>query len=114
MTIVFAVLFMKKIGYVLQKKSLPYIAGMYTLSDLSRSGSIIHNIPTAVIHPIATAAIVRFFPFLLNVTYSQYARGGFWELLFVGIINFVMVLLCMYLFSENINNHILLPSRPYH
>lgn len=38
----------------------------------------------------------------VNVTYSQYARGGFWELLFVGIINFVMVLLCMYLFSENI------------
>ena len=31
-TIVFAVLFMKKIGYVLQKKSLPYIAGMFLLS----------------------------------------------------------------------------------
>lgn len=33
-----------------------------------------------------------------GVTYAQYARGGFWELLFVSIINFVMVLLCMYLF----------------
>lgn len=37
-----------------------------------------------------------------NVTYAQYARGGFWELLFVSIINFVMVLLCMYIFPENI------------
>lgn len=37
-----------------------------------------------------------------NVTYAEYARGGFWELLFVSIINFIMVLLCMYLFSENI------------
>lgn len=36
-----------------------------------------------------------------GMTYSQYARGGFWELLFVGIINFFMVLLCMYLFQEN-------------
>lgn len=36
-----------------------------------------------------------------NVTYAQYARGGFWELLFVSFINFVMVLICMYIFSEN-------------
>ena len=35
------------------------------------------------------------------VTYAEYARGGFWELLFVSIINFIMVLLCMYLFYEN-------------
>ena len=34
-------------------------------------------------------------------TYSSYARSGFWELLFVSVINFVMVLLCMYLFKEN-------------
>lgn len=37
-----------------------------------------------------------------GVTYAQYARGGFWELLFVSIINFIMVLLSMYLFYENI------------
>lgn len=37
-----------------------------------------------------------------NVTYARYARGGFWELLFVSFINFVIVLLCMYLFAENI------------
>lgn len=37
-----------------------------------------------------------------GVTYAQYARGGFWELLFVGIINFIMVLLCMYLFRDNL------------
>lgn len=37
-----------------------------------------------------------------HVTYAQYARGGFWELLFVSIINFIMILLCMYLFRENI------------
>lgn len=37
-----------------------------------------------------------------GITYAQYARGGFWELLFVSIINFIMVLLCMYLFYENI------------
>lgn len=37
-----------------------------------------------------------------GMTYAKYARGGFWELLFVSIINFVMVLICMYIFSENI------------
>ena len=37
-----------------------------------------------------------------GVTYAEYARGGFWELLFVSMINFVMVLLCMYIFTENI------------
>lgn len=37
-----------------------------------------------------------------SMTYSEYARGGFWELLFVSFINFIMVLLCMYIFSENI------------
>lgn len=35
------------------------------------------------------------------VTYAEYARGGFWELLFVSIINFIVILLCMYLFREN-------------
>ncbi|MCI8784117.1 DUF4173 domain-containing protein [Lachnospiraceae bacterium 48-21] len=35
------------------------------------------------------------------VTYAEYARGGFWELLFVSIINFIIILLCMYLFREN-------------
>lgn len=37
-----------------------------------------------------------------GVTYAEYARGGFWELLFVSIINFIMVLLCMYLFYDNV------------
>lgn len=37
-----------------------------------------------------------------NVTYAEYARGGFWELLFVSVINFIMILLCMYLFRENV------------
>lgn len=37
-----------------------------------------------------------------GMTYAKYARGGFWELLFVSIINFIMVLICMYIFSENI------------
>lgn len=37
-----------------------------------------------------------------QVTYAEYARGGFWELLFVSVINFVMILLCMYLFRENV------------
>lgn len=36
------------------------------------------------------------------VTYAEYARGGFWELLFVSIINFIVILLCMYLFRENV------------
>lgn len=36
-----------------------------------------------------------------GMAYAEYARGGFWELLFVSIINFIMVLLCMYLFYEN-------------
>lgn len=37
-----------------------------------------------------------------QVTYAEYARGGFWELLFVSVINFTMILLCMYLFRENV------------
>ncbi|MDD3220348.1 MAG: DUF4173 domain-containing protein [Lachnospiraceae bacterium] len=36
-----------------------------------------------------------------GVTYSQYAHSGFWQLLFVSIINFCMVLLCKNLFSES-------------
>lgn len=36
------------------------------------------------------------------VTYAEYARGGFWELLFVSVINFIVILLCMYLFRENV------------
>lgn len=36
-----------------------------------------------------------------HVTYAEYARGGFWELLFVSVINFIIILLCMYLFREN-------------
>lgn len=34
-------------------------------------------------------------------TYSSYARSGFWELILVSLINFVMVLLCIYLFEDN-------------
>ncbi len=37
-----------------------------------------------------------------QVSYAEYARGGFWELLFVSVINFIMILLCMYLFRENV------------
>ena len=37
-----------------------------------------------------------------EVTYSEYARGGFWELLFVSFLNFIMVLLCMFLFKDSI------------
>ncbi len=37
-----------------------------------------------------------------HVTYAEYARGGFWELLFVSVINFIMILLCMYLFREHV------------
>lgn len=36
-----------------------------------------------------------------GVTYSFYARQGFFELLFVGILNFILVLACMALFQEN-------------
>jgi len=36
-----------------------------------------------------------------SVTYSEYARSGFWELLFVSIINFFLVLICMYIFTES-------------
>lgn len=36
-----------------------------------------------------------------GVTYAEYARQGFFELLFVGIINFILVLACMYLFEKN-------------
>lgn len=36
-----------------------------------------------------------------GVTYSQYAHSGFWQLLFVSMINFVIVLLCKNLFTES-------------
>lgn len=36
-----------------------------------------------------------------GVTYSEYAREGFWQLLFVGIINIVLVLVCGYLFKKD-------------
>ncbi|SHJ28533.1 DUF4153 domain-containing protein [Hespellia stercorisuis] len=36
-----------------------------------------------------------------GVTYSQYAHTGFWQLLFVSIINFLMVLICRNLFTES-------------
>lgn len=36
-----------------------------------------------------------------GVTYSQYAHNGFWQLLFVSLLNFIMVLLCKNLFEGN-------------
>lgn len=36
-----------------------------------------------------------------GVTYSQYAHQGFWQLLFVSIINFVTVLVCAKIFEDN-------------
>jgi hypothetical protein len=36
-----------------------------------------------------------------NVTYYQYAHQGFWQLLAVSLINFVMVLVCIQIFQEN-------------
>lgn len=35
-------------------------------------------------------------------TYSQYAREGFFQLLFVCILNLILVLICLYFFRENI------------
>lgn len=37
----------------------------------------------------------------IGVTYSEYARSGFWELLFVSLINFFLVVICTYVFKEN-------------
>lgn len=36
-----------------------------------------------------------------GITYSEYARAGFWQLVAVAFINVGMVLICMYLFPEN-------------
>ena len=36
-----------------------------------------------------------------EVTYSQYAHQGFWQLLFVSLINFVTVLICVKIFEDN-------------
>ena len=36
-----------------------------------------------------------------GVTYSQYAREGFWQLLFVSIINFLAVVICLRIFEKN-------------
>lgn len=61
----------------------------------------------AVIY-LAYSAIQIFFLFfglrrdLLSAsTYSSYARSGFWELIFVSVINFVLILVCVYVFEEN-------------
>lgn len=43
-----------------------------------------------------------------GVTYAEYARSGYWELLFVSIINFLMILISMYLFKENMILNIVL------
>ena len=37
----------------------------------------------------------------VGTVYSEYARSGFWELLFVSLINFILVLVCMYVFAES-------------
>ena len=36
-----------------------------------------------------------------GVTYSQYAREGFWQLLLVSLINFGTVLVCVRIFADN-------------
>ena len=36
-----------------------------------------------------------------GVSYSEYARSGFWELLFVAVVNFILVLVCMYVYSKS-------------
>ena len=43
-----------------------------------------------------------------GVTYSQYAHQGFWQLLFVSLINFVTVLVCVKIFEDNKTLRILL------
>lgn len=36
-----------------------------------------------------------------GITYSQYAREGFWQLVAVAFLNIIIVMSCMYLFEEN-------------
>lgn len=36
-----------------------------------------------------------------GISYSEYAHSGFWELMFVAIINFTLVLVCIYTYSKN-------------
>lgn len=43
-----------------------------------------------------------------GVTYAQYAHTGFYQLLAVGIINFILVMVCMYVFDNNLVLKILL------
>lgn len=43
-----------------------------------------------------------------GVTYAKYAQTGFYQLLFVGIINFILVMICMYVFDNNLVLKILL------
>lgn len=37
-----------------------------------------------------------------GVTYSQYAHSGFWQLLIVSVINIITILICTYIFEENL------------
>lgn len=36
-----------------------------------------------------------------GITYSQYAREGFWQLVAVALLNIIIVMSCMYLFAES-------------
>lgn len=36
-----------------------------------------------------------------GITYSQYARSGFWQLLFVAVINVLLVMICVWLFQKS-------------
>lgn len=36
-----------------------------------------------------------------GITYSQYAREGFWQLVAVALLNIIIVMLCIYLFTES-------------
>ncbi|MDD3404373.1 MAG: DUF4173 domain-containing protein [Hespellia sp.] len=45
-----------------------------------------------------------------GVTYALYAHTGFYQLLAVGIINFILVMVCMYVFDQNLALRILLTT----
>lgn len=45
-----------------------------------------------------------------NYTYASYAREGFFQLLAVSIINLLLVLICLYLFRENMVLHVILAA----
>lgn len=88
-------------GFRVKEQEGPPKAGMEPLTGITFTGIL------AAIYLMYSVIQVLFLFLRLdsglpeNVTYSEYAHSGFWQLLAVSLINFVTVLICISVFAEN-------------